>query len=187
VTRALRTLPALLLLAAAACGDAPPPPRRSAPPPPPPKRLEEEPPPQEQTSLYVYSPVNKRDPFQIVFAVAKANPQAASGRKPTPLQKWPLDALTVSMTVTGTSTPMAMLVDPEGRGWPVRIGDFVGQNWGKVTAIQRDQIVVTESITDHATGRVYPNNIPLKVPKTKEELEADDRLKQGPRGGSGGD
>jgi type IV pilus assembly protein PilP len=95
------------------------------------------------------------------------------------LQRWSLDQLRLSMAMTGTSSPMAMVEDPEGRGWPVRLGDFVGQNWGKVTSIQKDQIVVTETITDHATGRVYPSNIPIKMPRDANEIKQDEMLREG--------
>ena len=101
------------------------------------------------------------------------------GRKPTPLQRWSLDQLRLSLTITGTSSPMAMLEDPESRGWAVRLGDFVGKNWGKVTSIQRDLIVVTETITDHATGRVYPQNIKMMVPESKDEQRDLRALKDG--------
>jgi type IV pilus assembly protein PilP len=174
---------ALLLaatLAAAACGSSAPPPRRAPPPPPAPKVLDDDlaakgPP----TTIYVYTPIGKRDPFQNVFAVKEVTAVKVPGRKPTPLQRWSLDQLKLSFVMTGTSSPMAMVDDPEGRGWPVRVGDFVGQNWGKVTSIQRDLIVVTETITDHATGRVYPSNISIKMPKDASELRADEMLREG--------
>jgi Tfp pilus assembly protein PilP len=91
------------------------------------------------------------------------------GTKPTPLQRFPIDRLKLSVTMTGTASPSAMIEDPEGRGWTVKIGTFVGQNWGKVSSIQRDQIIITETITDHATGRVYPSNIPLRVARDANE------------------
>src|SRR5438445_11034664 len=91
------------------------------------------------------------------FGRAAQNP----GRVKTPLEKWSLDQLRLSMTVTGTATPLAMVEDPEHRGWPVRLGDFIGQNGGKVTGIHRDEVVITETITDHSTGRVYPQNVKL--------------------------
>src|SRR5256714_11350907 len=104
-------------LACAACGSsAPPPPRRPAPPPAAPKPAEDEaaaPPP---TTMYVYSPIGKRDPFQNVFGNKESNPVRVEGRKPTPLQRWSLDQLRLSLTVTGTSSPMAMLEYPENRG-----------------------------------------------------------------------
>ena len=166
-------------IACAACTSAPPPPRRPAPPPAAPKAAEEEAAPVAPTAMYVYSPIGKRDPFQNVFGNKENTPVRVEGRKPTPLQRWSLDQLRLSMTVTGTSSPMAMLEDPDNRGWPVRLGDFVGKNWGKVTAIQRDQIVVTETITDHSTGRVYPQNIKIMVPESKDEERDLRALKDG--------
>lgn len=126
--------------------------------------------PQIPVNIYVYSPIGKRDPFQNQavkqqgFGRTPPNP----GRVRTPLEKWGLDQLKLSLTVTGTATPVAMVEDPEHRGWPVRIGDFIGQNGGKVTGIHREEIVVTETITDHSTGRIYPQNVRLAVPVGEE-------------------
>jgi type IV pilus assembly protein PilP len=175
--RARKALAAVLVCAA--CGAPPPPQRRAAPPPAAPKAVEDETAPAAPATMYVYSPIGKRDPFQNVFGGREATPMRVEGRKATPLQRWNLDQLRLSMTVTGTSSPMAMLEDPENRGWPVRLGDFVGRNWGKVTSIQRDQIVVTETITDHSTGRVYPQNIKIMVPETQDEKRDLQALKDG--------
>ena len=154
----------------AACGSPPPPPRRAAAPAPvaPKPVTDDEINPQVPANIYVYSPIGKRDPFQNQSVVQQGFGRSAAnpGRVKTPLEKWPLDQLKLSLTVTGTATPMAMVEDPERRGWPVRIGDFIGQNGGKVTGIHRDEIVVTETITDHSTGRVYPQNVKLAVPVT---------------------
>lgn len=171
----------LPVVASLACGSPPPPPRRAPPPVPAPKVLEDEEKPKAPASIYIYSPVGKRDPFQNVFAVKEVKPTINPGgnRKPTPLQRFSIDRLRLSMTMTGTSSPIAMIEDPDGRGWTIHVGDFVGQNWGKVTAIQRDQIIITETITDHATGRVYPQSIALKVPKDASELLSEQQLKDG--------
>jgi type IV pilus assembly protein PilP len=169
-----------LALLAAACGSPPPPPRAPRPAAPPTKAADETDASQQQQTMYVYSPVGKRDPFQNVFGLREGETRALPpGRKATPLQKWSLDQLRLALTVTGTASPLAMLEDPENRGWPVRVGDFVGKNWGKVTSIQRDQIVVTETITDHNTGRVYPQNITLQVPKSQGEQDDLKALREG--------
>jgi type IV pilus assembly protein PilP len=175
----VRAILALALLGAA-CGSPAPAPRRAAPAAAPAKTAAETDASQEQQTMYVYSPVGKRDPFQNIFGIHEGEARASPpGRKATPLQKWSLDQLRLALTVTGTASPMAMVEDPENRGWPVRLGDFVGKNWGKVTSIQRDQIVVTETITDHNTGRVYPQNITLQVPKSKEEQSDLKALQEG--------
>jgi type IV pilus assembly protein PilP len=134
------------------------------------KVADEEQKPEVPTNIYVYSPIGKRDPFQNTTIVARGTaPVEVRGRAKTPLEKWPLDQLKLSLTMTGTASPMAMVEDPDHRGWPVHLGDFVGQNGGKVTGIHRDDVVVTETITDHATGRVYPVNVKLSVPVDRSE------------------
>ena len=162
----------LLLAALAACGNEPPPPRArpQAAAAAVPKPMEEEEKTVAPTNIYVYSPIGKRDPFQNqVVATAGITHIEVRGRNKTPLEKWSLDQLKLSLTVTGTATPMAMVEDPEHRGWTVRLGDFIGQNGGKVTGIHRDEVIVTETITDHSTGRVYPQNVKLTVPVEKSE------------------
>ena len=171
-------------LLAAACGSPPPPPRRTAPgavaaaPKP---VTDDEVKPLVPSNIYVYSPIGKRDPFQNQAVLQQGFGRAAQnpGRVKTPLEKWSLDQLRLSMTVTGTATPLAMVEDPDHRGWPVRLGDFIGQNGGKVTGIHKDEIIVTETITDHTTGRVYPSNITMKIPKSEAEQRADELLREG--------
>ena len=168
----------------AACGSPPPPPRRTAPgsvaavPKP---VTDDEVKPLVPSNIYVYSPIGKRDPFQNQAVLQQGFGRAAQnpGRVKTPLEKWSLDQLRLSMTVTGTATPLAMVEDPDHRGWPVRLGDFIGQNGGKVTGIHKDEIIVTETITDHTTGRVYPSNITMKIPKSEAEQRADELLREG--------
>ena len=167
----------------AACGSPPPPPRRAAPPAAAAAKpvTDDEINPQIPANIYVYSPIGKRDPFQNQSVVQQGFGRSAAnpGRLKTPLEKWPLDQLKLSLTVTGTATPMAMVEDPERRGWPVRIGDFIGQNGGKVTGIHRDEIVITETITDHSTGRVYPQNVKLAVPVSADEQRDTKALQEG--------
>jgi len=82
---------------------------------------------------------------------------------------------------TAKATPLAMVEDPEHRGWTVRLGDFIGQNGGKVTGIHKDEIIVTETITDHSTGRVYPQNVKLTVLVSKDEERDLQALREGER------
>ncbi|HZX97377.1 MAG TPA: pilus assembly protein PilP [Myxococcales bacterium] len=179
-----RHLPCAALAAflAAACGSPPAPPRRAAPAGAAAAKpvTDDEVRPVALANIYVYSPIGKRDPFQNTSVASVGIGRVEiRGRTKTPLEKWPLDALKLSMTVTGTASPLAMVEDPDHRGWALRLGDFIGQNGGKVTGIRRDEIVVTETITDHSTGRVYPQNVKLSVPVTKEEERDLNALQEG--------
>ena len=155
---------------AGACGSPAPPPRRAPPPAPPaPKMIEDDDRPKSPANIYVYSPIGKRDPFANQLANVGISHIEVKGHIKTALEKWSLDQLKLSLTVTGTATPVAMVEDPDHRGWTVHLGDFIGQNGGKVTGIHRSEIIVTETITDHSTGRVYPQNVKLAVEVSKDE------------------
>ncbi len=163
-----------------ACGSPPPPPRRAAAAPAPIQIIDDDAnKPKSPATIYIYSPIGKRDPFTNVFSNKDLTPVKAGGHKAGPLEKYSLDSLRLSLTVTGTANPLAMVEDPENRGWPVRLGDFIGTNSGKVTGIHRDEIVVTETITDHSTGRVYPQNVKLTVPVDPSEKKDLGMLKEG--------
>src|SRR5205823_11402964 len=101
-------------------------------------------------ALYVYSPVGRRDPFMA--------PHQAAGKP----MRWSVDQFRLKFTVTGTASPRAVIEDPDSRAWLVRIGDYVGNNWGKVTSIERDQIIVTETIGG-PQGYLYPQPIKLSL------------------------
>jgi Tfp pilus assembly protein PilP len=106
-------------------------------------------------ALYVYSPVGKRDPFVAT--------QRHDDRELMPLQKWPTDQFILQTTVTGTASPNAVIQDPDSRAWLISIGDYVGNKWGRVTSIESDQIVVTESIAD-GLGRLHRQPLKLMLP-----------------------
>jgi hypothetical protein len=80
-----------------------------------------------------------RDPFQNVAAAYPSR---------TGLAKWRLGQLRLGFTVIGTTTPpVAVIQDPELRGWPVHVGDSLGG--GVVTSIEGDRVLVM----DRDTGR----------------------------------
>lgn len=134
---------------------------------------------QEEPATYVYSPVGKRDPFSnpIGSTSGKVVVRGADPTRPLePLQKYGIDQLTLKFTTTGSSTPMAMVIDGAGVAHPVRIGSWIGKNWGKVSHIGREEITITETIADQQTGRVYPQYIPLRMPKSDAEVRSEQAL-----------
>lgn len=94
------------------------------------------------TEEWFYNPAGKRDPFSSFLARA-ASATAISADAP-PLQRWSTDRFLLSGVIWNIEAPRALLVDPEGIGHVVRQGNYVGTNWGKVTSISEDGVVVTE-------------------------------------------
>ncbi len=142
------------------------PPKKSAPPAAPAEADDAPLPEEAPASLYVYSPVGKRDPFRDPATTHTTPPAAKAG----PLQQYDLDQLKLAFTETATSSPMAFILDPNGVGHVVQIGDFVGRNWGKVSAIKRDEVTVMEITADPNTGHTFPEYLPLRMPKPDDKV-----------------
>jgi len=131
---------------------------------------------------YVYTPIGKRDPFRSPFVdistVAMVPVESAGPRVVGPLQRWGVEQLTLRATVTGTGAPMAMLVDPDNFGHIVKRGELVGKNWGKVTAIRRDCITITEQLRD-ASGAVNAIKSERCLPRSAQDKNLQEQLAKG--------
>ena len=90
---------------------------------------------------WFYNPAGKRDPFASFMARQSTSQISADA---PPLQRWDTDKFSLTGVIWNVDVPRALLIDPEGIGHVVRLGTYVGRNWGKVTAISEDGIVVTE-------------------------------------------
>jgi type IV pilus assembly protein PilP len=81
-------------------------------------------------SVFIETDEN-RDPFRsflTVFAVQALPEEEFVPRPPVVLEDVSLDELRLIAIVSGEGgNPRAMLVDPEGKGWVVRRGDYVGR------------------------------------------------------------
>lgn len=110
---------------------------------------------------YFYNPAGKRDPFQSFIAHPENQQQLAADAPP--LQRYEVDKFTLHGVVKDTAGNAALLVDPEGIGHVVRLGTYVGRNWGKVTSITDSGIVVTEEYQDFE-GNLIVNPVTLRFP-----------------------
>lgn len=75
-------------------------------------------------------------------------------RKKQPLEAWPLDQLILIGVVKKSSTYDAMIVSPDNRLQVVRVGDYLGENYGRVTKVNANSIVVAEAIPDGLNGYI---------------------------------
>lgn len=120
----------------------------------------------EEYVAYVYSPIGKRDPFRSLFDVLQ---QSADTEQLTELQKFELDQLKLVGIVSRIATPYAMVEDPTGKGHTLTRGKLIGKNWGRVSQITPDCVVVKEEYRDY-TGRKVTNKTEMCIPKP-EDLE----------------
>ena len=130
---------------------------------------------------YVFSPINKRDPFRSLTQAGEG-PKGPSESTETvsctkPLCLVDVDDLNVVAVVSGDANPLAMVEDRSGVGHIVRRNTRVGKQGGKVTQILRDCIVVTSFITGGPDGKPQANKQNMCVKTDSRSVEPLDLLK----------
>jgi type IV pilus assembly protein PilP len=111
---------------------------------------------------YVYNPIGKRDPFRSPETEPAAQAALANTACTEPLCRFDIDQLTLVAVVSGDANPLAMVQDPQGRGYFVRRNTRVGRQGGKVTQIMSDAVVITEYFTT-PDGKTTANPVTLAI------------------------
>lgn len=106
---------------------------------------------------FEYTAQDLRDPFAAGVS-EEAEQEQANGPRPDqnrvrePLELYPLDGLRMVGTLGLTGSAEGLLKDPEGVIHRVRTGNYLGQNYGRITAIGEDHIEVVELIPNGTGG-----------------------------------
>ena len=108
---------------------------------------------------YAYNPIGKRDPFRSFFKTA--GPESITS--PTPLQRFEVDQYQLVGIVWGITNARAMVQDPSEVGHVIEVGTYIGKNWGKVTQINSDSVVITEEYQT-IDGELVTNQIVMELP-----------------------
>ena len=112
-----------------------------------------------ETFEYTLRAPDDRDPFDLPSReeqqeVANAGPRPDQNRTREPLESFPLDGLKMVGTLGSPSAPEGLLKDPEGVIRRVHVGNYVGQNYGRITAINEGQIELVELVPNQTGGWV---------------------------------
>lgn len=70
-------------------------------------------------------------------------------RRKEPLESYPLDALSMVGSMSRTGEPVA-LVKVDNLVYQVRVGNYMGQNYGRVRKISETEVVLREIVQDAA-------------------------------------
>lgn len=104
---------------------------------------------------FVYVPGGRRSPFVPDTAQRQAtaeNPNAVPGPDPTRpqefLEQFPLDSLDMVGTLNGAGGYFGLIRNSDGLVQRVSVGDYMGQNYGRITAITEAEIRLIEIIPD---------------------------------------
>ena len=69
-----------------------------------------------------------------------------------PLESEPLDALTMVGTLSNVAGKFGLVLDSGGLVHRVKVGNFMGQNYGRITDITESEIKLVEIIRDGLGG-----------------------------------
>lgn len=110
---------------------------------------------------------NKKDPFK-PYVIAKPA-QNAAGNRQAPRDALPIHSFDVSKfrligVIAGGKENQAMVVDPNGKGYVLKVGMTIGNSNGRITAISAGGVDVVEQFTDD-NGRVRKENIKITLPR----------------------
>ena len=111
----------------------------------------------------------KKDPFKPFVAVKKDQKSSPEAIRNTQRSSLPIHSFDVSQfkligIITGGRENQAMVTDPGGKGYVLKVGMTIGKNEGKITVISPSGVIVLEQFKDD-NGRVRKENIKLTLPR----------------------
>jgi type IV pilus assembly protein PilP len=103
---------------------------------------------------------------KIVTAEASADKSAPDRDRPLqPLENFALEDLRVTGTIMNPKFPIALIQPPPpNKPKHVTLGEFMGQNFGRITQITKDGITVIETVKD-SNGAWTDREVIKSVPK----------------------
>jgi len=111
----------------------------------------------------------KKDPFK-PFVVVKIEPKNSpdaikrAQRNSLPIHSFDVNQFKLIGVITGGRENKAMVTDPGGKGYVLKVGMLIGKNDGRITSINSSGVVVLEQFKDD-NGRVRKENIKLTLPR----------------------
>lgn len=106
--------------------------------------------------VFLYKDQDLRDPFGFSAEeqeqASNSGPHPDQNRPREPLESFPLDGLKMSGTLGSAKAMEGLVRDPDGVVHRVHVGNYLGQNYGRVIAIGEDRIELVELVTNGAGG-----------------------------------
>lgn len=119
--------------------------------------------------VFTYNPAGRRDPFEPLVNKIKETSRISSIKPRGPLQKFELTQFRLLAVLIIKGRPMAMVKSPDGKSYPVKIGNEIGRYGGRVVNIETkvvdrdssgkriekspDRLVIEEAVRNNFTGK----------------------------------
>jgi type IV pilus assembly protein PilP len=120
-----------------------------------------------EQKVLIFGPETVRDPFRPF--IKREEPIRPKGVIESPLLQYELSQLKLVAIIVGGNEDRAMVEDSEGKGYIIRVGDYIGNRFGRVKQIRRDAVIIEEVYKD-IVGRIRTKEIILYLhPQEKGE------------------
>lgn len=107
-----------------------------------------------QYEPFEYVQASRRDPFTPQIQEAPSGPSPENSIRPDAnrnreaLEEFPLDSLRMVGTLTTQRATYALIRAPDGIVHRISVGNYMGQNYGKITGISEAEVKLEEIIPD---------------------------------------
>ena len=107
----------------------------------------------ETYQVFTYGTANRRSPFEPPMETAgqQRNPDAGNRQK-NHLESFPLSAFAMVGSLQNDRAAFALIEDSEGKIHRVQVGDYLGNQWGRIDKIGETRIHLMEIVSDGAGG-----------------------------------
>ncbi len=93
------------------------------------------------------------DPFRARKAVNKASALQPNLTRPKePMEAYPLESLKYVGMLSKNKLTFALLKTPDSSVQQVKVGNYIGQNYGRVTQITDNEVILNEIVQDELSG-----------------------------------
>ncbi|GAB3787123.1 pilus assembly protein PilP [Dyella agri] len=114
---------------------------------------------------FTYADQDLRDPFgpgAVEQEASASGPRPDQNRPKQPLEMFALDSLRMVGTIGAGAGIEALVKDPSGVIHPVHRNEYMGQNYGRITAISDDHIDLIELVSNGNGGWMeHPTSVAL--------------------------
>ncbi|MBS4068905.1 MAG: pilus assembly protein PilP [Sulfurimonas sp.] len=112
----------------------------------------------------------KKDPFKPFITLP--TPVKHVGRKPAgdmlPIQRYDVNKFRLVGIIAGLKENRALIIDPLGKGYVVKVGMSVGSNQGKIVRITASAVEVLEQFSDD-NGKIRKRTVRLTLSQKGKE------------------
>jgi type IV pilus assembly protein PilP len=110
-----------------------------------------------QFEPFAYNAFELPDPFkprklEAVELVGGGGPVPDVNRRKEALEAFPLESLKMVGTIERRGVRHALIMTPDGNLYRIKVGNYMGQNFGVVTAVSETAVSLREVIQDPASG-----------------------------------